>query len=66
MVRDISEFFNKDTVKISVFLKSGLQHCDKDIPIKYISDDGKFVLFYEENILVIIPMELVERIELEC
>lgn len=66
MVRDIDTFFNPDKATISVFLKAGTQFCNKDIPAQYISEDGKFVLFYEESKLVIIPIKLVERIELEC
>lgn len=55
--------FESENYKISVFLKDGQTFLNKDIPTKPFGDTERIVAFWNEDKILMIPMDQVDFIE---
>ncbi|RLI66867.1 MAG: hypothetical protein DRO67_00395 [Candidatus Asgardarchaeum californiense] len=60
----IREFKNPEYVQITVVLRDGYVYERKDIPEAPLGDGEKYVSFWDDDHIKIIPLDLVDHIKL--
>lgn len=61
MIKDIKDL---NGIKLNVFLKDGTDYLGKDIPSRPFGDNERYVAFWVDGAITLIPMDLVKRIEM--
>ena len=60
----IKEPKNMQSLKLNVFLKNGTSYLNKDTTPKPFGEMERVVGFWDEDMIIMIPMEQVYRVEL--